>query len=85
MIRIKELPDDFDERLDLNQLRPTRKSPEDVVEEAVEHHRSGRAVNGDNTFEETLKNFSSTPLFMNNLDVTDAAGMSPADRTTIQG
>lgn len=77
MSRIEELPDDFDERLDLNALtaghsvaeleesyaRRFNKPPPTGQEKPAPHDRS---------FEEVMSEISKTPLFMNSDDVNGA-------------
>ncbi|KIW23972.1 uncharacterized protein PV07_09714 [Cladophialophora immunda] len=68
MSRIEELPDDFDERIDLNH------APKDVpsIEELYDQHisASGPSQNqmSSKSFEEIVQDMSKTPLFMNSLD-----------------
>ncbi|KIX99611.1 uncharacterized protein Z520_04244 [Fonsecaea multimorphosa CBS 102226] len=68
MSRIEELPDDFDERVNLND------APKDVpsIEELYDQHisASGPSQNqmSSKSFEEIVQDMSKTPLFMNSLD-----------------
>lgn len=74
MSRIEELPDDFDESLNLNEAPgASSKSIEDLYNEhlaAPEHqHMSSKS------FEEIVQDMSKTPLFMNSLDEATDEGM----------
>ena len=73
MSRITELPDDFDSSLDLS------KGPEASIEELYyqQFEKDGVKKPKDpaKSFEETMAEFSKTPLFMNNLDAAGDAGM----------
>lgn len=78
MSRVEELPDDFDEALDLNALTAGRS----VAELEESHARrnvqppskgSGKQPSSsDRSFEEVMSEFSKTPLFMSGDDVNDA-------------
>jgi hypothetical protein len=78
MARIEELPDDFDESLNLNEA-PTLSADDEAVFEEMYSKRLGKK-GGQNietnpkSFEETLKDFSQIPLFMNSLDDATDAG-----------
>ena len=71
MSRIEELPDDFDESLDLNEA-PSAPS----IEELYEQHLSGPGENllSSKSFEEIVQDMSKTPLFMNSLDEATTDG-----------
>ncbi|EXJ80623.1 hypothetical protein A1O3_06907 [Capronia epimyces CBS 606.96] len=74
MSRIEELPDDFDERINLNEP-PSAPSLEELYSEhvnaPVQNHIS------DKSFEEIVQEMSKTPLFMNSLDeATDEDGQN---------
>lgn len=73
MSRVTELPDDFDSSLDLNKV------PEASIEELYyqQFEKDGVKKQKDpaKSFEETMAEFSKTPLFMNNLDAAGDAGM----------
>ncbi|KIX03530.1 uncharacterized protein Z518_07083 [Rhinocladiella mackenziei CBS 650.93] len=65
MSRIKELPDDFDESVNLDDA-PSAPSMQDLYNK----HISGPQQNmiSDKSFEEIVQDMSKTPLFMNSLD-----------------
>jgi hypothetical protein len=67
MSRIEELPDDFDESIDLNNAP---KAPS--IEELYNQHISGTGPEptqiSSKSFEEIVQDMSKTPLFMNSLD-----------------
>ncbi|KIW93754.1 uncharacterized protein Z519_05069 [Cladophialophora bantiana CBS 173.52] len=67
MSRIEELPDDFDERVNLNDAQK-----ETSIEELYDQHISafGPEPNqmSSKSFEEIVQDMSKTPLFMNSLD-----------------
>ena len=61
MSRIEELPDDFDETLKLDD---------------AEEGRNGSTLDDpEEVLEQTLKDWSTTPLFMNSKDVAEETGM----------
>ena len=70
MSRLEELPDDFDESLNINDApsQVTRKSLGDLV---------GRRLDtadgfSNKTFDEITQEMSKTPIFMNELDVAES-------------
>jgi hypothetical protein len=71
MSRIEELPDDFDEALDLHSVDELEKS-------YAERFRKDPSTGADKpaplnrSFEEVMLEISKTPLFMNSDDVNDA-------------
>lgn len=77
MSRITDLPDDFDESLDLNKGPDPEASIEDLYYQQLEKDGVKKPKDSSKSFEETMAEFSKTPLFMNNLDVTGEAGMRP--------
>jgi hypothetical protein len=79
MARIEELPDDFDESLNLNEA-PKLKADDDAVSEEMYYNRfakkeANKPETNSKTFEEVMQEFSKTPLFMNNLNDAADAGM----------
>ena len=69
MSRIEELPDDFDESINLNEA-PNVPSIEDLYQEHLKKPRKDPIT--DRSFEELVQDMSKTPLFMNSLeDATD--------------
>lgn len=72
MSRIEELPDDFDESLDLNEAPTTKNvSLEDVYEKRLDPNNISSK-----SFEEIMLDMSKTPLFMDSLDVANEDSMS---------
>ncbi|EXJ90235.1 hypothetical protein A1O1_03334 [Capronia coronata CBS 617.96] len=74
MSRIEELPDDFDESVDLN---ATPSAPS--IDELYNQHISAPETKhvSDKSFEEIVQEMSKTPLFMNSLDeATDEDGQN---------
>jgi hypothetical protein len=84
MSRIEELPDDFDEALDLNALTAGY-SVDELEESYAERFRKDPSTGVDKpapierSFEEVMYEISKTPLFMNSDDVNKAndAGRHP--------
>jgi hypothetical protein len=84
MSRIEELPDDFDESLDLNALTAGY-SVDELDESYAERFRKDPTTGVDKpppierSFEEVMLEISKTPLFMNSDDVNKAndAGRRP--------
>jgi Zn-dependent oligopeptidase len=79
MSRIEELPDDFDESLNLNEAPKLSADDEAVFEEMYYNRFAKKGADKPETnpksFEEIMQELSQTPLFMNNLDDTADAGM----------
>jgi hypothetical protein len=73
MSRITELPDDFDSSLDLN--KGPGASIEELYYQQFEKDGVKKPKDPAKSFEETMAEFSKTPLFMNNLDAAGDAGM----------
>jgi hypothetical protein len=77
MSRIEELPDDFDEALDLNALTAGH-SVDELEKSYAERFRKDPSTGADKpapinrSFEEVMSEISKTPLFMNSDDVTGA-------------
>jgi hypothetical protein len=77
MSRIEELPDDFDEALDLNALTAGH-SIDELEKSYAERFRKDPSTGADKpaplnrSFEEVMLEISKTPLFMNSDDVKDA-------------
>src|ERR1700733_16176740 len=77
MSRIEELPDDFDEALDLNALTAGH-SIDELEKSYAERFRKDPSTGADKpaplnrSFEEVMSEISKTPLFMNSDDVNDA-------------
>ncbi len=80
MARVEELPDDFDESLNLNEAPQLDADADDAVFEEMYYNRfakkgADRPEPNPKSFEEVMQEFSKTPLFMNNLDDAADAGM----------
>ena len=77
MSRIEELPDDFDESLDLNALTAGH-SVAELEESYARRFNKSPSTGADNSapksFEEIMSDISQTPLFMNSDDVAGEAG-----------
>ena len=75
MARVEELPDDFDETLNINEAPPTNgaTSLRDLYEKRLD---APNAIS-EKTFEELMYDMSKTPLFMNDTDALTAAGRHP--------
>jgi hypothetical protein len=77
MSRIEELPDDFDEALDLNALTAGH-SIDELEKSYAERFRKDPSTGADKpaplnrSFAEVMSEISKTPLFMNSDDVNDA-------------
>ncbi len=86
MSRIEELPDDFDEALDLNALTAGH-SVDELEKSYAERFRKDPSTGVDKpppidrSFEEVMSEISKTPLFMNSDDVTNAN--DPGTRHTL--
>lgn len=67
MSRIEELPDDFDENLNLNEAAS---APAPSIEELYQEHiKTPRKDSISNrSFEQIVQDMSKTPLFMNSLE-----------------
>lgn len=84
MSRVEELPDDFDEALDLNALTAGY-SVDELEKSYAERFRQTPSTGADKpapinrSFEEVMSEISKTPLFMNSADVNEAsdAGTRP--------
>jgi hypothetical protein len=86
MSRITDLPDDFDEALDLDKVPEPETSIEDLYYEQFQKDGVKKPNDSTKSFEEIMSDFSKTPLFMNNLDVAGEAGMrllSKIDNTSL--
>ena len=77
MSRIIELPDNFDESLDLNKSPGQEASIEDLYYQQFEKDGVRKSKDSTKSFEETMAEFTKTPLFMNNLDTAGDAGTRP--------
>jgi hypothetical protein len=75
MSRITDLPDDFDESLDLDKVPDSEASIEDWYYEQFQKDGVKKPNDSTKSFEKIMSDFSKTPLFMNNLDVAGEAGM----------
>ncbi|KAK5064902.1 hypothetical protein LTR84_000736 [Exophiala bonariae] len=74
MSRIEELPDDFDERINLNEA-PSAPSIEDLYQQHIKTPRKDPI--SDQSFEQIVQDMSKTPLFMNSLEeATDEDGQN---------
>lgn len=75
--RIQELPDDFDESIDLNRATPKAAKPAPPsnknvsLDEMFERRVEGSNAISDKSFEEIMYDMSKTPLFMNAEDVAN--------------
>lgn len=78
MSRIEELPDDFDQNIDINRM-PAGQSMGDVYADDSRNEFAAKSIQGNKSAEETLQEFGKTPLFMNNLDVIEEGGTSGSD------
>jgi hypothetical protein len=78
MAHIAELPDDFEESLNLNKA-PQLDVDEDAVFEEMYYNRFAKkgpqAETNPKSFEEAMQEISKMPLFMNNLNDIADAGM----------
>ena len=77
MSRIAELPDDFDESLDLNALTAGTSAADIEESYARRYNKSpptGKEKAPPKSFEETMSEMSQIPLFMNSDDVANEAG-----------
>lgn len=78
MSRIEELPDDFEQALDLNALTAGY-SVDELQKSYGERFRKDPTTGADKpppterSFEEVMSEISKTPLFMNSEDATNAA------------
>lgn len=78
MTRVEELPDDFDEALDLSGP-PKFDADDDAVFEEMYYNRFAKKgpdepESNPKSFEEVMLEFSKTPLFMNDLNEVANAG-----------
>lgn len=75
MSRIEELPDDFDETLNLN-AGPSAPAP--TLDELYQQHLATPRTDpiSDRSFEEIVQDMSKTPFFMNSLADATEAGTS---------
>lgn len=77
MSRIEELPDDFDENLDLNAFSAGTSAAE-IEESYARRYNNSPSTGTDKApskpFEEIMSEMSQTPLFMNSDDVANEAG-----------
>jgi hypothetical protein len=71
MSRIEELPDDFDETVNLNDA-PEAPSIEELYNQHLAATSPAQNSMSSKSFEEVVQDISKTPLFMTSLD--DAAG-----------
>jgi hypothetical protein len=86
MSRIEELPDDFDESLNLNASNPASPTPVKPPSNDVPHNDPPAAVVDTpetKTAAEILDMMRKTPLFMTNLD--DAEAGTPSSRHCVCG
>ena len=74
MSRITELPDDFDSSLDLDKGPDLEASLEDLYYQQFEKDGVKKTKDPTKSFEETMAEFSKTPLFMKNLDAAGDVG-----------
>ena len=71
MSRVEELPDDFDDRLNINDAPPEASSAS--LADMYEKRRDHPEAFSSKSFEEVVYDMSKTPLFMNNTDVANAS------------
>ena len=71
MGKVEELPDDFDESLNLNDVppKPTTTSLADMYEKRLDNPEAFSSK----SFEEVLYDMSKTPIFMDSADVANAS------------
>ena len=71
MGKVEELPDDFDERLNINDAPPetARASLADMYEKRLDNPEAFSSK----SFEEVMYDMSKTPLFMDSADVATAS------------
>ncbi len=79
MSRIEELPDDFDESLNLNE-GPSAPSIDELYQQHIAAPEQKHISN--KSFEELVQEMSKTPLFMNSLE--DAADEGTPDSMAAQ-
>ena len=75
MVRLEELPDDFEEGMSLNTPLPRSKEAEEADMDDLYDRAAARGGFTDKTFEEALSDLSKTPLFMT--DLNDVGSMRP--------
>jgi hypothetical protein len=78
MSRIEELPDDFGENLNIDDQPTNAASLDDLLSQHISQNGGKEPQEEKKSFEQTMREFSKTPLFMDGLDVAGDAGMSPA-------
>jgi hypothetical protein len=74
MGRIEELPDDFDQHLNINDAPP--KAETTSLEEMYERRLNTSEGLSSKSFEEIMYDMSKTPLFMDSADVANASTKS---------
>ena len=84
MSRVEELPDGFDETLDLNKA-PQLSADDDAIFEEMYYNRfakkgADRPETNPKSFEEVMHDLSKTPLFMNNLDDATDTSMQKSSK-----
>lgn len=80
--RIEELPDEFDDSIDLNKVAPPGPSPPTSnknvsLDEMFDRRLDAPNALSDKSFEEIMYDMSKTPLFM---DAADVANQSKSKR-----
>ena len=85
MARIEELPDDFDESVNINDGPLSMSSLDDVYAQRAKERDQRAPEDQEKVFAETLKSFSKTPLFMDNLDIGGSAGRCRSPVTAYSG
>jgi len=75
MVRLEELPDDFEEGMNLNTHTLPGAEEEDASTDDLYDRAAARGGFTEKTFEEALSDLSKTPLFMT--DLNDAGSMRP--------
>jgi hypothetical protein len=77
MSRIEELPDDFDESVNLKDS-PKTDSIEDLYNQHISNTAPEQNQMSSKSFEEVVHDMSRTPIFMNSLDQATNDGTPPA-------
>jgi hypothetical protein len=76
MSRIEELPDDFNENIDLNKLTEGH-SVEQLEASNARRDPETQAEQNGKSFKDSMAEFSKVPLFMTSLDEAGDAGTPP--------
>ena len=84
MSRIEELPDDFDESVNLNDA-PTAPSIEELYKQHISASGPTQNQMSSKSFEEIVQDMSKTPLFMTSLDDATTDGMPSSTSALLVG